>query len=104
MGTVTGARFSGRATAHYRADRETGHGALFTDGTCDAVKRVLCPHMEPACSQDPGDMSQMTDLVPWVRNIAPADDGLHTPLSGLFWWAWNSNSGAATAHALCSVA
>ena len=47
--------------------------------------------------QDPGDMSQMTDLVPWVRNVAPADDGLHTPLSGLFWWAWNSNSGAAKA-------
>ena len=55
-------------------------------------------------------MSQMTDLVPWVRNVAPANDGLHTPLSGLFWWAWNSNSGAgmATYFALqqlaCSLA
>jgi hypothetical protein len=48
----------------------------------------------PGGGQDPGDASQMADLVPWVRNVAPADDGLHAALSGVFWWAWNSNSGA----------
>ena len=71
----------------------TAH-ALLSGGCCVPIRTLPVP-------QDPGDMSQMTDLVPWVRNIAPADDGLHTPLSGLFWWAWNSNSGAWMARHSC---
>ncbi len=51
--------------------------------------------------QDPGDVSQMTDLVPWMRNVSPANDGLHAALSGVFWWAWNSNSGAILCQLLC---
>ena len=36
----------------------------------------------------------MQDLIPYFWNSGAAADGLHNRLSGVFWWAWNSNSGA----------
>ena len=35
----------------------------------------------------------MTDMVPYFQNTGAAADGLHSRLSGVFWWAWNSNAG-----------
>ena len=35
----------------------------------------------------------MTDMIPYFQNTGAAADGLHSRLSGVFWWAWNSNAG-----------
>ena len=48
-----------------------------------------------ACMQDSQDAQPMQDLIPYFWNSGAAADGLHNRLSGVFWWAWNSNSGAA---------
>ena len=95
------ARGAGPLLTIVTSDTESGHGAPLRT-VPERLSRGCCvPTWRAPAPQDPGDMSQMTDLVPWVRNVAPADDGLHTPLSGLFWWAWNSNSGAVPA--VCSA-
>ena len=39
----------------------------------------------------------MTDMVPYFQNTGAAADGLHSRLSGVFWWAWNSNAGKSAA-------
>ena len=39
----------------------------------------------------------MTDMIPYFQNTGAAADGLHSRLSGVFWWAWNSNAGEAPA-------
>ena len=43
--------------------------------------------------QDAVDQQPMTDMIPYFQNSGAAADGLHNRLSGVFWWAWNSNSG-----------
>lgn len=48
----------------------------------------------------------MQDLIPYFLNNGAAADGLHNRLSGVFWWAWNSNSGtppAVTPHLSLSL-
>ena len=35
----------------------------------------------------------MTDMISYFQNSGAAADGLHNRLSGIFWWAWNSNAG-----------
>lgn len=43
--------------------------------------------------QDSQDAQPMQDLIPYFWNNGAAADGLHNKLSGVFWWAWNSNAG-----------
>lgn len=43
--------------------------------------------------QDSADAQPMQDLIPYFWNTGAAADGLHNRLSGVFWWAWNSNAG-----------
>ncbi len=45
--------------------------------------------------QDPADGQPMLDTAKWMLNQGDADDGLHNPVSGWLWWAWNANSGSA---------
>lgn len=47
------------------------------------------------CLQDSVDQQPMTDMIPYWQNTGAAADGLHNRLSGMFWWAWNSNAGMA---------
>ena len=35
----------------------------------------------------------MADFATWCNNQGAAADGLHSAVSGVFWWAWNANSG-----------
>ena len=35
----------------------------------------------------------MADFAAWCNNQGAAADGLHNAVSGVFWWAWNANSG-----------
>jgi len=43
--------------------------------------------------QDSVDQQPMTDMIGYFQNAGAAADGLHNRLSGMFWWAWNSNAG-----------
>eukprot|EP00884_Botryococcus_braunii_P017026 jgi/Botrbrau1/4006/Bobra.0016s0017.1 len=43
--------------------------------------------------QDPADGQPMLDTAKWLLNQEEANDGLHNPISGWLWWAWNANSG-----------
>ncbi len=45
------------------------------------------------CVQDAVDQQPMTDMISYFQNSGAAADGLHNRLSGIFWWAWNSNAG-----------
>ena len=55
---------------------------------------------QDGCCEDEGVMQGSTDLQPmadfatWCNNQGAAQDGLHNAVSGVFWWAWNANSGA----------
>ena len=44
---------------------------------------------------DPRDLQPQLDLAAWAvarpGSGVPADDGLHNPVQGFFWWAWNAN-------------
>lgn len=60
-------------------------------------------------AQESQDAQPMQDLIPYFWNNGAAADGLHNKLSGVFWWAWNSNSGTplngatrSCSHASCS--
>lgn len=39
------------------------------------------------------DVQPMADFATWVNAAGAAADGLHNKVSGVFWWAWNANSG-----------
>ena len=64
--------------------------ALQHPGNCTARDAVRLP------VQDAADAQPMQDLIPYWQNTGAASDGLHNRLSGVFWWAWNSNAGAHT--------
>ena len=57
------------------------------------------------CMQDAVDQQPMTDMISYFQNSGAAADGLHNRLSGVFWWAWNSNAGRSPAGAClrCSL-
>jgi hypothetical protein len=62
---------------------------------CLAVdhKGAVMSSLMTCVQQDPVDQQPMQDLIPYFSNAGAAADGLHNPLSGVFWWAWNSNAG-----------
>ena len=39
------------------------------------------------------DTQAMADFATWFMNSGAAADGLHNKVSGVFFWAWNANSG-----------
>eukprot|EP00884_Botryococcus_braunii_P019613 jgi/Botrbrau1/6335/Bobra.0339s0042.1 len=43
--------------------------------------------------RDPRDLKAELDLAAYVRAEGDANDGLHNPLSGFFWWAWGLGLG-----------
>lgn len=43
----------------------------------------------------------MTDMISYFQNSGAAADGLHNRLSGVFWWAWNSNAGKPLQASVC---
>jgi len=52
-----------------------------------------CGQQLVVAAQDSQDAQPMQDLIPYFWNNGAAADGLHNKLSGVFWWAWNSNAG-----------
>ena len=42
---------------------------------------------------DPADAATMTGLQSYLRNQAPAQDGLHAAIGSWFYWSWSPNSG-----------
>ena len=73
----------------------------FTPGAAWGYMEAKDSRMQDAVDQQP-----MTDMIPYFQNSGAAADGLHNRLSGVFWWAWNSNSGNSlrrlpTVHASC---
>jgi hypothetical protein len=42
---------------------------------------------------DPADVSAMSGIASYFNNQAPANDGLHDPISNWFYWSWSPNSG-----------
>lgn len=74
------------------------------DVRCTAPSNRLsrAPHLQASadeeldlypCVQDAVDQQPMTDMISYFQNSGAAADGLHNRLSGIFWWAWNSNAG-----------
>ena len=57
------------------------------DTAAEVIVLAMC------ASQDSKDAQPMQDLIPYFWNNGAAADGLHNKLSGVFWWAWNSNAG-----------
>lgn len=47
----------------------------------------------PSCVQSAGDNQPMADNAKWWLNTGAGKDGLHNAVNGVFWWAWNANSG-----------
>ena len=43
--------------------------------------------------QDSRDNQAMKDSAQYWLNTGAGNDGLHSKVNGLFWWAWNANSG-----------
>ena len=39
------------------------------------------------------DVQPQADFATWCNYQGGAQDGLHNAVSGVFWWAWNANSG-----------
>jgi hypothetical protein len=54
---------------------------------------VCCVYEIFLAPQDPRDLKAQLDLAAYVRAEGDADDGLHNPLSGFFWWAWGMGLG-----------
>ena len=79
-------------------------GYLNKQGYCDGSNKVGAPsgacHLFPVVIGetgtgfiDPRDLQPQLDLAAWAvaKPGSPASDGLHAPVQGFFWWAWNAN-------------
>ena len=81
-------------------------GYLNKQGYCDGSNAVGAPtgkcHIFPVVIGetgtgfiDPRDLQPQLDLAAWSTATGPAADGLHAPVQGFFWWAWNANGDGA---------
>ena len=83
-------------------------GYLNKQGYCDGSNKVGAPsgncHIFPVVIGetgtgfiDPRDLQPQLDLAAWsvAKAGSPASDGLHAPVQGFFWWAWNANGDGA---------
>ncbi|EIE18857.1 hypothetical protein COCSUDRAFT_59785 [Coccomyxa subellipsoidea C-169] len=68
-------------------------GYLNKQGYCTGSNVLGSPSGDCHLFPDYQDAQPMQDLIPYFLNNGAAADGLHNRLSGVFWWAWNSNSG-----------
>jgi hypothetical protein len=81
-------------------------GYLNKQGYCDGGNAVGAPsgncHVFPVVLGETGtgfidsrDLQPQLDLATWANAAGAASDGLHNPLQGFFWWAWNANGDGA---------